>query len=373
MGFTLNQFLLFPILRAEHWLASCSSLLLTVFLALPAWAQNNAETTVSEAPSNVEQPSVNLTPAKTAPDTQTQKLTLLSEAYQNKGLVSLNANGKSFPGLWHTDTSGTPLGAVLIFHDAGENANWPSTVAVLHQHLTLFGWATLSIELPDPVPPIPPERPPARPKKQVDAETPDAETPIEEPSQDKPNDASPKNDGGNTSTDDEAVETEVKARAKAAMDFLNEKGQFNIVFVGYGLGATRAARFLDGMENLQTGKLDKQLREANAKAVIARSVRALILIDARNTIPFSGNNQMIAEWLNDETLPVLDIYTGTHYLSRTEPQQRKKAIRKKQLQKYSQVHLNPPGQTSEEIEDRLAKRIRGFLNKHAKGVQLDGY
>ncbi|WP_175574331.1 DUF3530 family protein [Teredinibacter haidensis] len=309
-----------------------------------------------------------------APDTEASQQQRLREELDSQGLVTLNANGKDFLGLWQPDTSGVPIGAVLIFHAEGEHANWPNTISVIREHLARFGWATLSISLANPSPQKPPTRPQTqlpKPEESSEAQKTEGEntaqasataevSPIPEAKPEGPS---------------KDIEQIIQARAQAAMDYLKNKGQYNIVFVGYGLGAARAARFLDSIGNrVATGDLDKQLRKTKSKAVISRPVRALILVNARNHIP-SGNDpqeKALTDWLNDDSLPILDIYTPYHYLDAFEPGARKKAARTKQLSRYTQVKIGLLTTTDEEKENLLAKRVRGFLNKNARGVRIDG-
>lgn len=68
----------------------------------------------------------------------------------------------------------------------------------------------------------------------------------------------------------------------------------------------------------------------------------------------------------------MDIYFGDHVLDATESQQRKLAAKKNRIANYHQSKLLEPASNWQEGENRLTRRVRGFLNKYAKGVEIDG-
>ncbi|SMF01841.1 Protein of unknown function [Alteromonadaceae bacterium Bs31] len=308
--------------------------------------------TAQLAHSQNQQESASGSPAESTQTTLDQQA-LLEKELGGKGLVSLEANGKTFSGRWHPDSSGNTLGAVLIFHGEGQHINWPNSISDLAEVLSLHGWASLSISLPDPLAKAPPKRPTPTPEENTQA-------------------SEQEKDENSTKPSEPNVEKEVKARSKAGMAFLNNKGQYNIVFAGNGLGAIRAARFLDGLSNnFNNQGLARNMGKVKTQAIIRRPVRALIMIDARNHITSSDEKNTLMDWLNDPELPILDIYSQQHYLDAIDIQERKKRAKKKQLSKYFQVHLKSPDISDNSGENMLTKRVRGFLQKYAKGVEIE--
>ncbi|WP_162926348.1 DUF3530 family protein [Teredinibacter purpureus] len=320
------------------------------------------------------------------PNIAAKQQQLLTEALQDQNLITLTAEDEDFSAIWQTDTSGTPIGAALIFHGEGEHANWPLSVSVLREQLTRFGWATLSITLPNPTLPRPPDRPAEiLPPEKADPSTLDTEQPDTAEGLPAENDAIASNETNlpPASTENtleppapiaKDVEAIVQARIETAMAFLNSNGQYNIIYVGYGIGASRAARYIDAIDPaMSNGVLDQKLKQARTRALINRPIRALILINARNRIPYSPltDDKFIIDWINDAGLPVLDVYNNHHYLDNYEPAERVKAARKKQLNSYTQIRILPATVNDDDTEDVIAKRVRGFLNKHAKGVRID--
>lgn len=143
------------------------------------------------------------------------------------------------------------------------------------------------------------------------------------------------------------------ARIQAAAKYLDQKGQYNIVIIGSGTGANRGLEFLQE----QPARPNATAKETGPQALGA--FRALIIINARNI-----------EITRKFKLPILDLYFNEHYLDDTEAKKRDILARKYHLPYYHQVHLLKPEVTDPGDENRLTRRIRGFLNKYAKGVEV---
>ncbi len=340
---------------------------------------------------------------------------LLAEEQPEASAIWLTALDTPFLSLYQADTSGNPVGAVLIVNAAGQHSDWPSSSANLRLSLPQFGWHTLSTELPAPAPTPVPERtfsPAGVPGKasapandpdgadtentvaeettttedageestddETDAAEPDAgAASTEEPQtpdsnldnnlDDAPNNA-PKNGANNganpaspaaETAPEHAPEDLALARLQASIDFLHQQGQFNIVLLGHGIGAARAACFVN------------QLPLANPNAQ-SRPIRALVLVNPRNHI--EGSDINLPECLRDPQLPVLDVYHGRQLLDRREAQARLHRSRRLGLRNYQQLRLPPEAHLArssgnqEGSESRLARRVRGFLERHARGT-----
>lgn len=326
-------------------------------------AEETAEKSASSA-----NPEVTTPRGDNVPDVTSQQQQLLAEAVADEGLITLKANGKAFIALWKTENSGTPAGAVLFFHGEGQHLDWPGTVTELRENLVRFGWATLSITLPDPIAPAPPAKPSPEPRNPPETSKPTAaESSTNTAASSSLKTAPPQSEKRD-------VESDALARANAAMAFLNTKGQYNIVLIGHGIGAARAARFLNTLSGAKNNSgLNRKLSQSRTQAIISRPVRAMVLVNARNTIPFAPEiqGQTVISWINHKEMPVLDIYTRYHLADVFEPAARRKEAQEKQLSTYIQVNIKPPLTYNSEDENALAKRVRGFLNKYAKGVKID--
>lgn len=299
---------------------------------------------------------------------------LLGEELANDNLVQLNAAGEAFYCLWNHTTTGNALGAVLILHEEGHHLDWPLTINSLRVELADHGWSTLTVDLPNPTAgkislrptPIPTPIPEsnAEPKPNPEAAIDSADN-KEPPQSDKPEPENPA-DASAAQTKPE-IETVVGARLNAALDYLHGAGQFNIVILGQGLGAARAAVFIN---QLMTSSANSAVAQntGKAKAIIKRPVRALVLVNARNHI--AGSELTLPQQLKDPGLPVLDIVFGDHYMDSHEAEKRRRWASRQQMSNYSQVKTRRPVGGASEKNNRLVKRVRGFLNRNAKGVEI---
>lgn len=297
---------------------------------------------------------------------------LISQELEKVTVVELSAEGGKFIALWEPDRSGTPLGAILIAHGEGQTVDWPHSLHPLRTEIVKHGWATLSISLPNPkVSTIP-----AREKKTAQ-DTSDEKQPVpasEETPQIEENTTTLKQE--NTTTQEPAQNPEqpppeqvAQARINAGMDYLQAQGQYNIVLVGNGVSATRIAYFTKQLTNQTPKKQKRNIRRA--KALIDRPIRAAVLINARNHIPNSKQySQPLTQILDFPDIPILDIYFGTHYLDQKEARERLAAATNRHNGNYFQVKVLEPSAEIFDGENRLTRRIRGFLNKHAKGVEI---
>ncbi len=286
-------------------------------------------------------------PPRRAPEVEQIRLELLQEAVQADELRWLEADGEKFMALWQRNKTGNPFGAVLILHGEGQTASWPHTVSAIRNNLSQHGWSTLAVSLP----PLAKAEIPARNAVATGAGS--------APSIGDENNAPTAITAGKRSPEQIS-----DARLSAAIEFLNQLGQYNIVMVGHASGAIRATRFINSISGNQASDA-----APSALAIMERPIRALIMVEARNRMDHGG--ERLVSFLNDTTLPVLDIYYGDHYLDVLEVRQRKKMIINKGITRYYQVQVLRPSKSDEMSENRLTRRIRGFLNRHAKGVEIE--
>ena len=275
--------------------------------------------------------------ARAAPDVNRERISQLQAHYPPEDLVSLQANGAAFSALWKKDQSGDALGAVLIGPSNGQTANWPNTIDVLRNELPVDGWSTLSIDID--------------------------------------HDVSMQNDAAMKISDDQ-VQTGAKpmlnkhpnlGRIEAAIGFLHEQGQYNIVIVGYGLSTRLVLEYASRTDALGMNRTIKSRQGANLK----RPVRALILIS-----PLSYQGEKLSDTLKKfpyKDMPVLDIIFGTHYLDTFDSKDRLRTARGMRFKNYIQTKSVEPtsGEKLFGQENRLSRRIRGFLDRHAKGVEIE--
>lgn len=318
-----------------------------------AYSQDEEEAMTAESASTADEGAEGKTDESTTPpleprkviDTEKEAIRLLSDEVEEEDLTWLEANGEKFMSLWQADKTGNPFGAVLILHGEGQSVDWPGEVSAIRNNLSHHGWATLSINLPPTAKPQIPERPQEPPAISSEESNGNTENVMSVP------DSEPVDQGN----DPEAVS---EARMQSAIQYLNSQGQYNIVIVSHGIGAIRAGKFIDMLTKTNTSAMAGKIQ---------RPVRALVFVQARNRI----GDMLLTRFMNDASLPILDIYYGDHFLDQIEVQQRKKAAATNGIQHYYQVKILRPDGESFKSENRLTRRIRGFLNKHAKGVEVE--
>lgn len=301
---------------------------------------------------------------------ENQRLTL-EQQYPKNDILQLSANGENFIGLWEQDKSGTPVGTVLILHGEGQTANWPHTIDALRANLTHHGWSTLSVSLNDPITAPHPNRLFVAKTDAQKANEPEENTSTQETEQkqpDKPQGQSmisnPLMGNNEPKYSPEELESRMQNRIKAAVSHLNDEGQFNIVIVSHGSSAQRTAEYIQSLpENAPSTKpRQRAARQAN------RTVRAIIFINARNKA--NETQTSLVDLLSMEETPILDLYSDMHFLDRLESKDRLKAARNNGMKKYMQVKFLPPTTNVFNDENRVTRRVRGFLSKHAKGVEI---
>ena len=302
---------------------------------------------------------------------------LLEQQYPKDDILQLSANGEKFIGLWEENKSGSSVGTVLLLHGEGQTANWPHTIDTLRADLTHHGWSTLSISLSDPI--IAPH-----PKRTLIVETPAAEQADSTAAATTENNADTQTDGDQTEIADEnkttspisaepkyspkELEFRMQNRIKSAISHLNDEGQFNIVVASYGVSAQRAAKYIQSLPENTTGNKQGKGAPARGAQQADRTVRALIFVNARNSL--NETQTSLVDLLNMGEMPILDLYSDIHFLDQTESKIRLKTARDNGMKQYVQVKFLPPTTHVFEDENRVTRRIRGFLSKHAKGVEI---
>ncbi|MGH1439197.1 MAG: DUF3530 family protein [Cellvibrionaceae bacterium] len=370
-------------------LISLLTLLLT-FSAIPLWAQEK------EAPA---EPTEEKTEAAEDEDAQPKKaqrlpsslkrqrnpssedgsMALLGEYLSEDSLIWLNTEFGRFLSVWQKDRSGDPKGALLIIHAEGEHPAWPNTTKPLHDTLPDAGWATLAISFPAPDERKVPQRTfPTKAKRIIQSE------------EDESNEES---EGGENSdeqaktaaiAEDEPAEKKEVAlpapapaiqadepekpsaelvtekRLEAALQFLHDQGQFNLIVLGSGSGAIRAHDFID--------KITPKIDNPKLKAKLERPIRAMVIVNARNRLPIM--EEAYQNWFSDPEIPVLDIFVQDNYRNKVEAKKRKVLARQKKVVTYKQVRLNSINPEKSWNENSLSRRIRSFLDTNAVGIEV---
>ncbi len=219
----------------------------------------------------------------------------------------LTVNGRSFLGLYTELSGDVASGAVIVLHGMGGHADWPKTISPLRLALPKQGWSTLSIQLPLLA----------------------IETPIE-------------NYG---KTLDAA-----SARIDAAVSFLRSRKFHNIVIVGHSFGAASALHYLSRQQD--------------------RKVQAVVVISLQE-YPFLKPPINTLKLIEKIQIPLLDIYGSRDYRKVIEQApDRRLAAKKANNRLYTQFEIEAADHYFSKLEDVLARRIRGWLDKVAPAVSI---
>lgn len=134
---------------------------------------------------------------------------------------------------------------------------------------------------------------------------------------------------------------------------LNGKGVFNIALLGEGEGALHALRYVASLPPAKQGEVGQ--------------IRALVMINATNN---SGGRDDALTKLGSITLPVLDAYYAND-LDELKQAQERKRFASPQSELYQQARLPYTNTQSSPTENRITKRVRGWLDKNAAGFMVD--
>lgn len=305
------------------------------------------------------------------PGNEDNAIALLAEHFADDALVWLDTEHGRFLSLWQKDRSGFPKGALLIIHAEGEHPAWPNTTKPLHDSLPDHGWATLAISLPSPDHRAVPDRTrPVKVKRVNKSEEQDESTSNEEQAKteaiaetdSQKTEKPPAKKQENNVTKEEKISAELisEKRMEAALKFLHDKGQFNLIILGSGVGAIRAQDFID--------KITPKVDNPRLKAKLERPIRAMIMVNGRNHLPTSDKSYQ--QWFNDPDIPVLDIFTAYDPRNRIDAEKRKTLAKQKKVATYKQVKFSELNFEKTQGENRLSKRVRSFLDSNAVGIEV---
>lgn len=245
--------------------------------------------------------------------------------------IWLEAEGSKFFAIYTADQSNRPQGGVILLPDTNTHPDWPSVIHPLRQILPERGWATLAIELPvaDALPTL------IRSEKQI------------------------------------------QSRILAAIEYFKSKGINNVVLIGYGGGALAATHFL--------------------ATTAEHPIRGFVAVSLGQYDDLAPEWQAIS-LLEKINLPMLDIFAERDLLAVTGSASRRalaakqssaRASRDKQLDPfkhagmattpsaqikgyvaYRQVRMAGADHSFSSSNTALVKRILGWLNRHAAGVEI---
>lgn len=349
-----------------------ATLLIITLSSSYSWGQDDADKAPSDADSKKPNDKTETIPIRphsrnprlTYPLNAKHNMEVLASKLSDKGATQwITSEEETFLAIWHADRSGNAKGAILIIHAEGEHPAWPQTTKPLHDSLPDYGWATMAVHLAPPAP-VP------RPKRELPPKTVQIVAAQDEtaPENDAEPDTSktPKADTqvppqmASKELSSPEIEAATEQRLVAALKFLHDKGQFNIVIMGSGVGAIRTHRFIKSITPVVT---NKRLRER-----LEKPIRASIIFNARNRLP---TEDTYTDWFFDPEIPVLDIYTTHDLRNKKEAQARKILGKQKKAYKHSQFTITEITHEKFWRENQLSRRVRSFLDAYLQGIEIN--
>ena len=220
--------------------------------------------------------------------------------------IKLKAGTTEFLAIFAENNTEEAQGAAIVLHGSGVHPNWPDVVYPLRTQLPDFGWATLSLQMP---------------VLGNDASY-EAYAPLFD---------------------------EVAPRIKAGVEYLKKKGIQNIVIIAHSLGASMGAYYLS----------------QNADP----AVRGFVAIGIRGKAPDDRMNGELS--LRKIKLPVLDIYGSEDldFVLKT-VKGRHIAATKAGNKRYQQLQIAGANHFFNGLSEELVKRVRGWLESNAAGMEL---
>lgn len=143
----------------------------------------------------------------------------------------------------------------------------------------------------------------------------------------------------------------------AGVNYLHQQGVYNIAILGEGLGAAQAIHYADSIASI------------NGASSQFAPIRAVVMIDADNLLPDSEKSTL--ETLSMIGIPILDAYSHSDYQKQRLANERKRAAREKINRGYQQIRLPKTSVARQDVDNRMTKRIRGWLDKNVAELMVD--
>lgn len=304
-----------------------------------------------------------------------QREQLLKQASDPRQVIEFETPSETFFGLYLERNTAQPIGAALILHDAGLNADEPSFVSPLRNNLTDYGWSTLTISIPDPEstplperqwPPYPADftlNPPEEEEEVTEEESDNAETaeetteedttaPANQPEENTEQtaaDDTTENDGAETANEPEITKQErTMQRIEAALQDLQGRGLLNIAIIGHGVSASWAISYLGSTNSPE--------------------MFTLVILDPRLPDAETDMDYLNTKIQGFDTMPVLDLITSQTVGSAKSAKERKDTATRNQVSNYLQLKASPVTENNAQ-HHRLVKRVRGWLAQNAPGEE----
>lgn len=337
------------------------------FYSANSLAQESFSAELSAAPESA--PSAVLNAQRTLPTSRNvlaaQAIQLGSDADQ---LVDLSTPAEHFSALFLAANTAQAYGVVILLPGIEETFDWPITIGPLRRKLPNAGWHTLSLNLPTPpTAALPVGHIIAEPvaeqiivyapmseetESQINAE-PEAIEPEPEPADEAV--AEPVSEDPPTATF-ATIAPPSKPKPMPVPDYPQRISDFIDAAIAHAQTLNAAEIILLGHHEGAHWALDYAAKNATSTPIPMR----VVLIAPRNShlLDLSYENLIEAN-----TQHLADFYYKNHAVEHKAAQQRLHASRRANVQHYHQVALATASGVPDIEQERLFRRVKGWLNK----------
>ena len=141
----------------------------------------------------------------------------------------------------------------------------------------------------------------------------------------------------------------------AGIQHLNTQGVYNIVIIGEGTSASHGMQYINALPPAAEDSFQQ--------------IRGLAMINPRNRLP--GTDFDLSTAVVKAPVPVLDLFLDKDYRDQREAGLRLQGSRQLPDGHYMQIELPLVGPNWDQQDDRLSKRVRGWLDRRAAGFAVD--
>lgn len=345
-------------------------MLIAGFYSASSLAQESSSAELSAAPASA--PPVVLNAQRTLP---TSRTVLAAQAVQfgldADQLIDLSTPAEHFSALFLAANTAQAHGVVILLPGIEETFDWPITIGPLRRKLPDAGWHTLSLNLPTPpasslstvqiagpvaeqitvYEPTPEEVEPQTidEPEPLEAEPEPADEVDEEPTAEEP--ASEESPAATFAT----IEPPSKPKPMPIPDYPQRISNFIDAAIAHAQTLNAAEIILLGHHEGAHWALDYAAKNATSISTPMRI--ALIAPRSSNLLDVSYENLIAA---NSQSLA--DFYYKNHAAEQKAAQQRLHASRRANLQHYHQVALAAASGVQDIEQERLFRRVKGWLN-----------
>ena len=331
----------------------CRLVLLCALLPQPNFAQEpNID---PESSSTTQASSSRSSEAPPYPSRDMRDKTLIAKQFTHEAQWLDTEQGKILV-LHRITEAKTTHGVLVLFHATENPQSWPPLLENLRANLPRYGWETLAVSLPQKHTPIIPARPfsSAESIPPTTTETSDTASAAS---------ASTTSSSQNSSSIAQAASRAelIEAYVNAAFTYLAEKNLYNVVVLTDNSSALLSLSAL--LAKIQDNPSDPN--------TVDGPLQALIIANLQNQEPL--NISELEAIFSTRQLPVLDTFFAPDNIEQEKARNEHRAVAmRKKIERYQQLLLSEqPKNTEDDHQSYLLGRVRGFMLRHASGVELE--